>query len=932
MSSIRKDTQEPVDFSTPEEFQSALRSGAVAFTSPQVKLIDPESGSVYTFDVNSPRIYSDTIGLRPLNAAEQKREADKAYADTLKGKAQAASYEFTQGATGVGGVLAAKALDADVERLNTARERNPVLSGGANILGNLASLFTPAAVAKYGVKGGQALVKATAIPRAMASTAAKGGKKVAEKLAPKIGEKAAAVAAATAAGAADAALTISLANASEATLQNKPLTAETAFSNLGPAALLGAATGGGITTGAMLAQATRKKAANIVYKAYTAEQSTGLPAGSLTPEGEAIAKAYGMKGSDILALGAGKDPDQALRTWNRAADHLARITDAGDGKPLILGGITPDEQKSRLFNYVDTTGNDLQAIHGAARESGLGPDHSVADYFNAAKRALGEPGSPGYNKLAKALKQVKADAIDTIRDVPMDANHLGDFLNKIDESSALQKSKKLKDALDSVFSAPESVTFRQIKSDAIESAKTKLSPKDKAKLGSILDEAFDSTAVLSSKKLSDIKYYLAKEAKAFDPTVTTESKAAAAALHKAINEQLESAIQTNASQLIGVDAANFQKLKNAFGLLKSVRDRIKRRDINRQLQADVSLPDRVQQASMVGAAMVGAANGNNPITTISGALLGLGTAAAQRSAVRYGADVLPSLAASEAIERAGIRSAQTQSDHMLTKIFQWSKSNKGKPLEVTSTPKTAGTSGIVAQLIYGPEAKTARGQGMSDPRKVAVASDKLKAAYAAGAIQQSAARNFDVAYGTHMPEVKAAYMQIVDKAVTTLLDAAPPSPAQLPQNVFTPNAEITWTASPIQTVTFLRVAAAIDDPLEEIQKARGGDVNVKALEAVKAVYPAVYDTYLESMIKQLSKSKEPLTISQKSLMDVLTYGTRWQLDQSYVQFIQSNMGAQAPNGTSTRTGAKVTGQQLKALNQSANAMRTQQAKIAEDGE
>lgn len=156
------------------------------------------------------------------------------------------------------------------------------------------------------------------------------------------------------------------------------------------------------------------------------------------------------------------------------------------------------------------------------------------------------------------------------------------------------------------------------------------------------------------------------------------------------------------------------------------------------------------------------------------------------------------------------------------------------------------------------------------------------------------------------PEVRAAVQATVQRGVDFLTSKTPQRPA--PPAGLPPHLAKQSPPSPDEVSRFQRYARAVDDPLSVLDDAKKGTLSREAIEAVKAVYPSVYEA-LRSQVNEalLARKKPPSWAEGLQLGILLDLPTSEHLQPDAVRLYQQIQtqapAAQRPPGAPPAQGA-----------------------------
>lgn len=154
----------------------------------------------------------------------------------------------------------------------------------------------------------------------------------------------------------------------------------------------------------------------------------------------------------------------------------------------------------------------------------------------------------------------------------------------------------------------------------------------------------------------------------------------------------------------------------------------------------------------------------------------------------------------------------------------------------------------------------------------------------------------------HAPHAASAAIETTLRGLQFLAGKMPPSKRD-PYSI-QPQFEPETRASDAEISRFMRYAQAVDDPLLVLEEAKAGTLSRDHVEAVKAVYPALYDEMRSTVARSLIESSRELPYSQLLqigiLLDIPTHKT---LSPDFLRAVQATYtdaekaGAETPPPT-----------------------------------
>lgn len=144
------------------------------------------------------------------------------------------------------------------------------------------------------------------------------------------------------------------------------------------------------------------------------------------------------------------------------------------------------------------------------------------------------------------------------------------------------------------------------------------------------------------------------------------------------------------------------------------------------------------------------------------------------------------------------------------------------------------------------------------------------------------------------PQIAASTIQAANRATSFLATKLPPtSPSK---NPLQPRLEAP-RVSDAEMSKFLRYAQAVEKPLSVIEDLRDGKVSREGVEALKAVYPKMYQEIQLGIAARVGELNEKLVYSDRIQLGILfDVATDASLDPSFVMNMQSNFSQEEVNG------------------------------------
>jgi hypothetical protein len=152
--------------------------------------------------------------------------------------------------------------------------------------------------------------------------------------------------------------------------------------------------------------------------------------------------------------------------------------------------------------------------------------------------------------------------------------------------------------------------------------------------------------------------------------------------------------------------------------------------------------------------------------------------------------------------------------------------------------------------------------------------------------------------GEHAPNVSAAASALEAKKTAFLASKIPPGTRTLDglqPHLSKPR------VSDLEMARFMRYARAADEPLSIVEDLKHGKVSREAVEAVRELYPNVYETVQKQVTEQLANAKERVPYSkQVQLGIVLDIKTHPSLEPSFIRAMQEQWSAKDDRKMPTR--------------------------------
>lgn len=157
--------------------------------------------------------------------------------------------------------------------------------------------------------------------------------------------------------------------------------------------------------------------------------------------------------------------------------------------------------------------------------------------------------------------------------------------------------------------------------------------------------------------------------------------------------------------------------------------------------------------------------------------------------------------------------------------------------------------------------------------------------------------------GRLAPNTAAAVSTKVQAAVAFLSQAAP-KPPPMPLDV--PALRRTWRPSDVELSKFARKLSAVENPVGVLRRMAAGAVTREEVDAVRAVYPSLYEDMRNTLVAKLSEQKKPLDYRRTvALSHVLGEPLDSTLTPQAVAFYQANHAAKAEQPQRRPSGGRV---------------------------
>lgn len=166
-------------------------------------------------------------------------------------------------------------------------------------------------------------------------------------------------------------------------------------------------------------------------------------------------------------------------------------------------------------------------------------------------------------------------------------------------------------------------------------------------------------------------------------------------------------------------------------------------------------------------------------------------------------------------------------------------------------------------------------------------------------------RDPEAVYTQFHPEVAAAAPEVIGTATATLLrgaqylkDHAPQSPyANMPAAV-APH----WEPSAADLDRFSRIRTAVESPAEVLKKMAQGYISTDQVDALRAVYPAMYEDLRLKITERLMQASKPLTYQQRLGVMAIVGPQALGMSAQQAQILQSSFAPSQPGQNSATKG------------------------------
>jgi hypothetical protein len=157
------------------------------------------------------------------------------------------------------------------------------------------------------------------------------------------------------------------------------------------------------------------------------------------------------------------------------------------------------------------------------------------------------------------------------------------------------------------------------------------------------------------------------------------------------------------------------------------------------------------------------------------------------------------------------------------------------------------------------------------------------------------------------PDMRAAAPAATAEATMTLLNAARYLDSKAPKNPYEgmpPAVAPQWEPSPAELDHFNRFREAVESPARVLKNMSQGYIAPEQVEALKAVYPAMYADLQQKIGERLMMQKKPLSYQQRLALSAVLGPTALGMSPQQVQVLQQSQalawGQQAGQGKSVK--------------------------------
>lgn len=636
---------------------------------------------------------------------------------------------------------------------------------------------------------------------------------------------------------------------------------------------------------------------------------------------------------------------------------------------VFQSGMDYRVNSKRIVDYVDSIGGDIGSIYRQAEAQGVKLGQRTGDLVKELRKISADDGFSYETKYLKEQERIFKEALEPFTNKKPDANGISKVIKDADaKKENLRNSTELSpenkqpilDAVDAIqkvmggaktgdrtyteYMIDSFKEFKKTRQDSLlEGSDSYKANTDGAK--QYIKEVFEDARKLNATDIYNIKKRLVENESLFERAGNPVAKKISGKIYTFLNKKLaDSIVESVVDPAAKIQMAkNLEFLTKSYAISREPAKQIARRYNMTSMYDKQGLLSRVSELAGGGSPLVGSVAGNilgGPV----GAGLGLAAGMLKRSHDEQSKTVFPGIRARRAYAKAGIVVADTQTRGLLGRLeraieesssfFEEKKKNKQnrKPISTTILPRTLAILGLNnSSSQEEKEKKVAQYSDMA--RRQSLGADVVNGS----SIADNIYNGFVNAFGKNneMPDIQEEVARRGKAIQDEMMAILPIGPSFLHPNPYTPMSKLSWRASPIATYQSMRAIQAIQDPVIELTAAASGNINLKALSLVKTGYPAVFDAFLDGIIKKImANSEKPLTIEQKSVLDILTFGTKYQDDQiadnyntfkevGSVQGPQDAPGVPAAPDLAQQTGGKpLTQSAIKNIGRSSKSVRT----------
>lgn len=906
---IDKSTGQPVNIAD-GDMQMALSSGAFAPTSNRVNVNIPGKG-LMEVDASAVPELVKTAGAE-LETPEQAndRAMQAKHGEGLGNELRATGEAALRGASLGLSDQVLRGLGVEQEGLRERKERNTAGAVGGEIAGSVLPLFLSSGASELGT-GARALEGAASIIGApMKFLAAAGGgteKAVLSALTKSMGESAAKrviakFGARAASGAVEGAIGGAGHLVSEDALGDAQLNGESLAIAMGTGALLGGATSGVLgAAGDVVGTGISKGAAAIKEKLGSGEIGEALDTfaerqavKSLNATQGKIAKLQDKDrleevGRDLLnehevlggksALHATGDLEATASNIGTVKEHAGQMKgDALDELHAAAEGIGSGERdaiekqmaeagtsRSQLRQSVHESfeaekqhiDEQIAAIEAQQRKSRKG---SLSDFIDAGdveepnslaavrRRQQGEHGEAEAQQQIEALK-ARAKELPSARKAALE-----DI-----ETAHGENAGRLQSAHDATHVGVQGDAIaKRFRSEMMDSSfKT---PVFKEEFDKILDtmERFKGTGRMTLKKADELKQMLQKEAQR-DYNAATRTYSFAGEMRmkaaKVVRQEIEDVAAHTAVTTGKVGALErFTEGNRLYGSMSEAEKLIEQGIARKQGNRNFSLTDNIQGAGALAGAMASGA-------AFAPAALGATAVGAAHKYVRERGNAIAAQFANKMSKLAWVKEMTAKAsgkvdgaiDEAVKAIA--SAGNRARIATSIETPK------ILHTVSFAPEKTVAKNDDQAFKDRVKEIADlAANPELLAQRLSQSTPQIEGAA-----PNISKALNATATTAAAFLHDKAPKNP-NTPMGL----GAGTWRPARSEIDTFSRYVAAVTDPTSVIRDLKRGTLTPEGAEALRAVYPAMYNKMVSRIVEELSTHAEKIDYRDKVQLSILT--------------------------------------------------------------